>query len=302
MSQKKTNNGIRYSTDVRVNILKKYFTFISILISWYVIRPALKRFIKNQFFAPRSYTISDIEEKYLEKGEPFEIMVHDQKVQYWKWGKGQSIIFAHGWNGRGIQFLSFFNEIIKSGYSVITFDGPGHGQSGGKTSSYFQMTDALRAIVKHIKPENIQGLVGHSFGAAAIINTLSKEKCQIPAVLIAPALKIKELLDSTFLNAGMPKSILYGMIADYEKMYNYNLEKDNPVNLLSTFNLQALIVNDSEDLVTPLSVSSEIADQYDSIELFRTDGLGHKRVLTDKSVLNKTINYFNNHRHVNSLK
>lgn len=302
MSQKKNNNTNNYSTNVRVNILKRYFTFISMYLSWYIFRPALKRFIRKQFFAPRSYQISETEKQYLEQGERFEIIVHDQKVQCWKWGKGPSIIFAHGWNGRGVQFCQFFNEVIKNGYSVIAFDGPAHGESEGKTSSYFQMTDTVRALIIYLQPENVFGLVGHSFGASAIINTLSKEHYQIPAVLIAPALKLKELLDRTFYTVGLPKSILKSLITDYEEKFSYNLKKDNPINLLKTFSLKALIVHDSEDLVTPFTESEEIADLYDSIELFRTDGLGHKRVLTKKSVINKTIDYLNIHRPVNTFK
>ncbi len=280
-----------YSTNVRVGFLKRFFIYTGIYIFWYIFPQKTKQFIIKQFFSPRSYKISGQEKQYLEKAEPFKIIVNDQKVQCWKWGVGPVFIFVHGWNGRGVQFYSFFDKIVNGGYSVVSFDGPGHGESEGKTSSYFQMTDAVRAIINHCDPKNIRGIIGHSFGASAIINALSKELQQIPAVLIAPAIKLKELLDKTFRTHGIPMRIFYSVISDYEEKYKYSFQDDNPFNLLRTFNLKALIIHDWEDQVIPFVDSEATANLYSSINLFRTDGLGHKRILNDDVVINKSINY-----------
>jgi pimeloyl-ACP methyl ester carboxylesterase len=229
----------------------------------------------------------------MQSGQQFEITVNDQKLVCWKWGAGPAVIFAHGWNGRGIQFYPFFDKLIKKGFSVVTFDGPGHGESEGKTSSYFQMTDAVRALINHLSPDKIQGIVGHSFGASATINSLSKEKIQIPVVLIAPAIKLKEMLQKTIQIHGVPNIIFKSLITEYEKKYGYHFHNDNPYNLLKTFNLNALILHDSEDPVTPFSVSQKSANLYDSINFTATNGLGHIRILKDDAVINKTIAYLN---------
>ncbi len=292
MSLKK-NKVENYSTNVRVSDLKRILTFISLYLLWFIRRKSLRRFLLKQFFRPKSYKISHTEKQYLHKGSRFEIIVNNQKVVCWKWGAGPVVIFAHGWNGRGIQFYSFFNKIINNGCSVVTFDGPGHGESEGKTSSYFQMTDTVRALINFCLPEKIFGIVGHSFGASATINALSKENQQIPVVLIAPAIKLRELLEKTFWTHGIPLRISNSMIADYEKKYGYNFENDNPFNLLNTYNLDALILHDSEDSVTPYSESRTAANLYNSINLFMTDGLGHVRILRDDLVIDKAIKYLN---------
>ena len=153
------------------------------------------------------------------------------------------------------------------------------------------MTDSVRALINHISHENIQGIVGHSFGASATINALSKDKFQIPVVFIAPAIKLKEMLQKTIQNHGVPKIIFKSLISEYEKKFGYNLHNDNPYNLLKTFKLNALILHDIEDQTTPFSTSQETAILYESIDLIKTEGLGHIRILRDDVIIDKTIAY-----------
>ena len=292
-----------YSANFRISKTKRIFNFLSLYLFWYIRRKTLRQFLLKQFFAPKSYKISESEKQYLKNGHRFEILVNDQKVVYWKWGSGPAVIFAHGWNGRGIQFYHFFDKMIDNGFSVIAFDGPGHGESEGKTSSYFQMTDTVRALINHLLPQNIHGIVGHSFGASATINALSKEKIDIPVVLIAPAIKLAQFMKKTIQIHGVPTIIFNSMVTDYEKKFGYNFQDDNPYNLLKTFKLNALIFHDSEDPVTPFSVSQKSADLYESIIFEATNGLGHIRILKNEQVIEKAINYLKGFKtnNVNSI-
>lgn len=284
----------KYSTNVRVSSAKRIFTYISLYLLWYIRRNTIRKFLLKQFFSAKSYPTSEREKQYLQNGERLEIKVDDQAVVYWKWGNGPVVIFAHGWNGRGIQFYHFFDKFVSNGFSVIAFDGPGHGESDGKTSSYFQMTDTVRALINHYKQDKIAGIVGHSFGAAAAINALHKENLQIPAVLIAPPIKLREMLQNTIKIHGVPNLIFQSLITDYEKKYGYYFINDNPINILKSFQPKALILHDSDDKVTSSAISRQIANQYVSINLITTDGLGHNRILKDALVIEKSFNYLCN--------
>jgi len=291
--KKRKNNVDNYSANLRIGFVKRAFTFLSLYLFWFIRRKPTRAFLLKQFFATKSYKISESEKRYLKTGKRFDISVNKQKVAYWKWGSGPVVLFSHGWNGRGIQFYSFFDKLIKNGYSVIAFDGPAHGESEGKTCSYFQMTDSVRALVNHISPENVQGIVGHSFGASATINALSKENIQIPVVLIAPAIKLKEMLEKTIQFHGVPNIIYKSLIGEYEKKFGYHFHNDNPYNLLKTFKLNALILHDFEDQTTPFSISKETAELYEFIDLIKTEGLGHIRILRDDGIINEAISYLN---------
>ncbi len=279
------------SADVRINIFKKTATYLITNMLWLIHPSLVKKFVLRGFFAPRFYKASDAEKDLLQQAGSFRLMVNDEYISCWRWGTGPMILYVHGWNGRGIQFLPFIKESLARGYSVLTFDGPGHGESDGDTSSYFQMTDAVRAVLDHCKEDNIVAVTGHSFGAAAIINALHKDKNQIPAVLIAPALGIREMLDMAFQIHGVPKNVYTQLISEYETRFGYDLIKDNPKELLNKFDLQALIVHDRQDRVTPFSESETAAGQFAGINLFVTNGLGHKRVLSAPEVINEMFNY-----------
>ena len=41
-----------------------------------------------------------------------------------------AVLLAHGWGGRGVQMQSFVAPLLASGYRVVWFDQPGHGDSG----------------------------------------------------------------------------------------------------------------------------------------------------------------------------
>ncbi|MBN2008265.1 alpha/beta hydrolase [candidate division KSB1 bacterium] len=278
------------STNVRLSI-KRSITFVSVSLLSFIAPSVIRRFILKQFFIPIRYIPTENEQEYLVKAEQFEQVVIDEKIKCWKWGKGPSILFAHGWNGSGIQFSSFITDVVNSGFSLVAFDGPGHGQSEGNRSSYFQMTNSVRALMKSDKLARVAGTIGHSFGAGAIVNALSKENLPVPSVLIAPALRIKEVLDDTFTQYGIPLQLYYNIIAEYERKYGYSLADDNPTNLLPKLNNPVLIIHDTEDRVIPVSDSIQAESMYDYIELHQTKGLGHKRILADQNVIESAIQF-----------
>ena len=282
------------STNVRNNYLKKSLTWIAMYGFWLLNPLLVRRFIHKNFFAPRKYKLSEQELQLLETAQEFNLNVNEQNVRCWQWGNGPAVIFVHGWNGSGLQFHPFFAKFTQAGCSIITFDGPGHGQSEGTTSSYFEMTNAVRAVLKHFAAKPVLGIIGHSFGAAAIVNALAKENQNLPTVLIAPALEIKEMLDQSFGIHGVPQVIFQRLIHEYQDRFGYDLVRDNPQNLLSEFTLKALIIHDREDKITPYAVSQQAAKNYAAVELVTTNGLGHKKILNDEQVINRALRFLHN--------
>jgi hypothetical protein len=281
-------------TNVRINPLKKVMTYFLVYLLWHLKSSWVKRFLLEQFFIPRAYRVSDQETAFLQTAEKITISSNQNKIQCWQWGSGPLVIFVHGWNGKGIQFIPFLKMFSDSGYSVLTFDLPGHGESEGKYSNYFAITDSIRAILNHLDKSNLAGIIGHSVGAAAIINALDKEDISIPTVLIAPPLHLKEMLEYAFFSHGIPSKVFYSLITDFERLMGYNLKNDNPINLIKKKQLQALIIHDKNDKITSFQDSMEVSKIIPSLDLFPTAGLGHRRILFDEAVINKSLQYIEN--------
>jgi predicted alpha/beta-fold hydrolase len=284
------------NTQSNSTIVRSYFNINKISrlmfsISYHFFPQRVEKFIEDHFFVPKSYPLTKEETDLLNTAHCFELLVDDYPVKCWKWGKGPYIVLSHGWNGHGSQFIFFIRYFIQKGYSVITFDGPAHGQSAGYTSSYFQMTNAVRGIINYCGKKNISCLIGHSFGASAIINAVYTEKISNPVILISPALDLKRILENTFEYYGVPLKIFKDIILKYEKKYKYSLQNNNPANLISHLLQTILIIHDKDDAITPYQESKSASNKFDNVILFSTQGLGHKRVLIEPQIINKCLDF-----------
>jgi pimeloyl-ACP methyl ester carboxylesterase len=279
-------------TNVRVceaaqGILHRFFDFL-----WNATPTLSKLIAKRLFFAPSSYKVTPLENHYLDSGSRFELSVHGKAVKCWKWGSGPSILLAHGWNGRGIQLQHFIEPLLRKGYSVIAYDAPGHGESQGKTSSYFEFTDTIRTLLNSSNGNSIQGVIAHSLGASATVNSIAKERNSLEVVLLAPALRLAEVLYSYFDHIGLPRPLYLSLIREYEDQFGYNMHDDNPSNLLSEVKSRILIVHDRNDPTIPYFDSKELSDEFQNITLHTTEHLGHKKILADRSTIDFIVNYF----------
>ena len=59
-----------------------------------------------------------------------------------------TVLFIHGWTGRGTQIVNYINKLNAVGYRVVSFYGPAHGNSAGKQTSALEMTDVVLALNK----------------------------------------------------------------------------------------------------------------------------------------------------------
>lgn len=284
------------STNVRYIKVKQKSTHVLLTGLWHLAPNATKNIILKRFFKPRTHALNPLERQFLENGTPFYIHVHDKKIRCWKWGSGPGILFAHGWNGRGVNFAHFFRPLIDAGYSVITYDAPAHGKSEGHVTNYFELSDTVRSFLDPSHGFNIQNIIAYSIGASATINCISKEKPLIDVVLIAPALKLKEILFNSFNHHGVPKIVYRNLVAEMEEYYGYDVHQDNPYVLAKTISTKMLIVHDKDDRTIPYMDSKILSKKTDNVFLHTTDGLGHKRILKDKEVIDVITAYiFNGH-------
>lgn len=243
------------------------------------------RFVKNNFFAPAQPVLGNREKQYLATGRRFYFQAHGKKISGWQWGTGPGVLFVHGWNGRGVQLSYFFEALLNSGYRVVTYDGPAHGESQGKTTNYFEMADTLSAFFNQVADPNIKGVIAHSLGASAMVKHLSAGNTDIDTVLIAPAWQPGKLLRQAFNHHGVPRKVYEKLIADFEKQYGYSLLRDSPHRLVRKITSRVLIVHDEDDRTTPYADSRELSGKTSPIVLHTTTGLGHKRVLSDPGLV-----------------
>jgi pimeloyl-ACP methyl ester carboxylesterase len=279
------------STNVRIRKWHRRSASLGLQILGRIAPRYTRQTITQRFFAPMAYVTTPLENQTLKNGRRFLLRIHDKSIHGWQWGRGPNILFVHGWNGRGIQFLPFFESVIEAGYTVLAVDGPAHGDSMGKTTNYFEFTDMVRRIITPSNGFNIRGVVAHSLGASAVINALAHEAVATDAVLIAPALRLREILYSTFTRHGVPRWLFTSIINRLETRFGYRLDRDNPIQGVAKVRSRLLLVHDRNDTLAPFTDTEALAESHTRFRLLATQGLGHRRILDDPAVVESTVGF-----------
>ncbi len=253
--------------------------------------------VERLFFTPGSYVPSPEERRLLATGDPFRVRVHGRNISGWRWGAGPAVLLVHGWSGRGIQLHRYIDPVVRAGCAAVAIDGPAHGESEGRRTSYFEFTDVIRALIVPGGGLNVRGIVAHSFGAAAAVNALAREKAAVRTVLLAPALQLRKTLVGALERHGVPPGIYEGVIASYEKRFGYDLERDDPHRRLGELRSPVLVVHDRNDPVIAYADSEALCKGPGRVSLETTCGLGHRRIMADPGVVEAGVSHLLPERH-----
>jgi non-heme chloroperoxidase len=136
------------------------------------------------------------------------------QIYYKDWGKGQPIVFSHGWPLSADDWDTQMLFFLRHGYRVIAHDRRGHGRSsqtgGGHDMDHY--ADDLAAVTAHLDLKEAVH-VGHSTGGGEVVRYLSRhgESRVAKAVLIS---SVTPLMVKTTANpGGLPKEVFDGFQA-----------------------------------------------------------------------------------------
>lgn len=236
------------------------------------------------FRTPRRFRRPPREEKHLQTGEPLDILLGvDTRIRAWRWGSGPLILLAHGWEGRGSQMGEFVRPLVEAGFSAVTFDAPGHGQSSGSRSSLPHFAWALRGVADAVGEPH--AVIAHSLGCAA---TALAVRDGLPArrlVFVAPPLDPLEYTRQFGAMLGLDDVVIDGLRRRIEERFlrqwhTYSLAAAAP-----NMRVPLLVVHDRDDEETLWQGGAQLAALWPEARLITTEGLGHRRVLRDPQVV-----------------
>lgn len=203
------------------------------------------------------------------------------------WGEGNPVLLVHGWAANQTDMFAFVPPLVERGYKAIAMDLPSHGESSGDYAGLDHLAEGIRAAGENIGP--LEAVVAHSAGCAAaqlaISNGMRVEKAvmlasptnyEINAYRHAQALGYDDQQTQEFIQA----------LADLDVRVAIK-----SVDFVPSFKLSALIIHSEDDAVIPISRGEELAGIWKDSQFVRVNGLNHRGVLKDTSVVSAVVEF-----------
>jgi len=274
-------------TPLMLKLIRWLFPKLEVVLPW-----AAHRYFVHIFFSPVRYPVPEKEQKALTFASEFTVSAAGQRIQGYMWGDGERyVLLVHGWAGRATQFRRFVKPLLAAGYRVVGFDGPAHGRSSGKRTDIREFHEVLIQVYQKFgKPA---GIIAHSFGGSAVLYAATQGLPVDRLINISSPTSGDEII-KTYLRTinGSPVTGEY-----FKKYVQQKLGKpfDNFTSLYFIKHLpapvQLLLVHDADDRDVGINQAEMLRQVFPSAVLFRTEGLGHTRILKDDAVIERCVTF-----------
>jgi pimeloyl-ACP methyl ester carboxylesterase len=227
------------------------------------------------------------------------VMVHEFRPEPGRRAAG-TVLVIHGWRSRTEYMRTLIEAYRDAGYKVVSLDLPGHGQSQGRRLTLVSAVEAARLTGEWFGP--FVAVVGHSSGGAVAANAVVGSVKNIPPlaaerlVLIAAQSSLLAIFNdfSRMLSVG-PRS--QAAMADrVERIAGRPLHEFTGDRQLASTPVPALVIHAPDDREVSADHARLYAGAGDHVRLYWADGLGHRRILADRGVVERAIGFVAEHR------
>jgi hypothetical protein len=195
-------------------------------------------------------------------------------------GRGPRVYLLHGWDGSAGDFAELAEALAGAGFRAIALDAPGHGEADGDSANVALFAQTLMAAVQALGAAH--GIVGHSMGAASASLALTQGLGTRRLAFVAPEPDPGAYVDALG-ELGGPR-VREHMRGEMTRRVGLAPED---VSLEATLGeVRPLVIHDLRDRQVPFG---RVVRQFPS--LLRTDGLGHRRILSDPAVIEAVTSF-----------
>ena len=201
-----------------------------------------------------------------------------------------TVLFIHGWTGRGTQIANYIKPLNSIGYRVISFDGPAHGNTPGKQTSVLEFTDVVIALDRQFGP--FDAAITHSFGGMVLAYAMSLGLKVDRIACICPPKNFQVLIDNFQRILTLPDSVMKVMLRKIYASHGQILrDAVDTSNNVKNFSSAGLIIHDEDDIEISWHSGEEIAQAWPGSRFIKTSGLGHRRIIHDKAVIKHIVDF-----------
>lgn len=284
MAKKTTNPTQSLKIPSIIILYSKVLAFISVKLA--------TSFAVKLFTTPIKHKVPkrelEMEQKSIQK--KIFIPAIGKSIITYEYGKSEhKILLVHGWSGRGTQLFKIADELLKNGYSTVSFDAPAHGKSEGKTTIMSEFIASILEIEKQYGP--FETAIGHSLGGMSVLNAI-KDGLQVKsAIIIGSGDVVQDILDEFVSKLGLKSEISSGLRDYFENKYQLKMNDFSAYKAAQKIQIPVLVIHDNHDPEVPVKAGIHIHEHLKNSTLFLTDELGHRKILGNQNVIKKIINF-----------
>ena len=215
--------------------------------------------------------------------------LNGERIASYAWGTGpETIILVHGWRSRGSRWATLVAALESPGRTIVTFDAPGNGDSGGQRTTVLDYAAIIRLLAA--RHGTVRAIVGHSFGVLASFVAVREGVAAARLVAISGMSGATQLLDTFSHQLGLNAAAKRGLARRFQHRvfpnetdlwHRFVAELDPTEN-----RIPLLVVHDEADPIVPVAQAELIAQAHlGAVTVERTRGLGHHRILNDPRVI-----------------
>ncbi len=250
------------------------------------------RFAARLFLTPFKYSLPAREKEMDEKTVQTRhtIPAINREITVYEFGTSpKKVLLAHGWSGRGTQLAKIAEALLKAGYSTISFDAPAHGKAPGKKSMMPYFIESIHFLEEKYGP--FEAALGHSLGGMSCLKAVKEGLDIKKLVIIGTANSVTNITREFTRSMKMNDKVARMMKCYLDKKFKEDMDNYSGVVSAKGVKIPTLIIHDVQDIDVNVNAAYEINEVLQRSELFITRGLGHRRILGNKNVINKITTF-----------
>ncbi len=250
------------------------------------------RFAVRLFGAPLKHSIPKRELKMdAQSTQEVHIVpsIHKEIVVY-QYGSGKKrVLLVHGWSGRGTQLARIAEALVSRGYQTISFDAPAHGKAKGTITHMNEFIESI-LYVQHLFG-NFQVAIGHSLGGMSLLNAINQGFTTNKLITIGSGDIVSDIVDDFVKVLQLKPKISQLLQEYYKKKVGKEMNDFSASTAAKKVSIPVLVIHDKQDPDVPVSAAQNILKNLKKGTPFLTEGLGHKKILGNGTVIDTICTY-----------
>jgi len=214
-----------------------------------------------------------------------------KEITTYRYGEGdKKVLLIHGWSGRGTQLVKIADRLLEEGFSTVSFDAPAHGKSEGKTTLMPEFIESVLEIEKKFGP--FEAAVGHSLGGMSALNAVRRGLKIRSLVVIGSGDKVADILTDFVSRLQVSHKLVHQLRKHFESGFtNETMDGFSAYIAAKEVQIPVLVIHDNDDFEVPVKCAIHIHKHLKNGELLITKGLGHRKILGDPEVIERTVSF-----------